>query len=261
MLSVIIFAEILIVILTMKANFVTHRYYSPTRNLAAILLADDESPPPEAPPESPPPDSPPPESPPPESPPPEIPPAEVPPAEAPPAEIPPAPPENVNPDNQNPPETQPENQLLPGEQVNQQEANQISQAGALNSPENVDPAVTAAVENQENQLAAIQDPVEKAGALIKFADEDISLIDQKVSPTDFASANILAQIITEHLDQALKQIGGLSFIQGRALKQKLAVIAEHADRIFRTEQLVVPEQMEQEFEITRGVFLNIKQLK
>ncbi len=147
------------------------------------------------------------------------------------------------------------------ETFSSEEIKELNEAGLFENPENVAEPVTEKAVAEDEQLAQIITPAEETESLINFAgqkDEEISALTEA---GDFTTTDFVVQRINDQLDQALNNIGSLSAEDAAPLKEAIAALADKAEPVFRAEQLVVPEDLEQDLEITRGKFLNIQEIK
>jgi len=140
-----------------------------------------------------------------------------------------------------------------------EETTAINESSSVVSTQ-IDDQIVQQTQQEEEQLGQTATPEEAAALTLQFADQKVSDIETSIQSDDFASTDFLIQRVTDQLDQALNNIGTLSE-DNTGLTQDLRDFSQRADTIFRSVQLVVPENLEQDFEIARGLFLNIEQTK
>ncbi len=162
-----------------------------------------------------------------------------------------------------PPESVPEEQNVnnPPEEFSTTESAVLTDVGTYTNPDNIDQTYVDKAQSEDNQLAQTETPAEAVPLLIDFASNKVDDIGTLIENNDFTSANFTLQRLNEQVDQALSDIGSLDSREGASLKQELIKFSEQADSVFRWQQLIVPEKLEQDFEISRGQFLNIEQIK
>ncbi len=168
-----------------------------------------------------------------------------------------APEENVAPENG----AALENSNNPLEEFTTTESEVLTDTGTYTNPDNIDQTYADNAQIEDGQLAQVETPAEAVPLLIDFANENVNDIGTLIQDNDFTSANFVIQRLNDQVDQAMANIGGLTNQESAPLKQQLIKFSEEADKLFRSQQLVVPESLEQDFEISRGQFLNIEQLK
>ncbi len=149
----------------------------------------------------------------------------------------------------------------PAEEFSSTESAALTDLGTNTNPENIEQTYVDKAQDEDSQLAQAETPAETVPLLIDFANDKINDVGTLIENNDFTSANFTLQRINEQVDQALADLGGLDNQESAPLKQELIKFSEEADSVFRWQQLVVPENLEQDFEISRGQFLNIEQIK
>lgn len=194
----------------------------------------------------------------PETQPPETPPSETTPApeEALPTEITPEVPAETPPA-ETPPATE-EQAAAPSIEFTSQESQAISDAGSLTNVDNIAPTEINKAQSEDAQLAQATTPEENASLLIDQVGNKTEDVSNLTENSDFTTTTFVTQRVDNQIDQALTEIGGLSPEAGAPLREKLVQLSETAEPIFRSEQLVVPDNLEQDLEIIRGKLLNIQ---
>jgi len=161
-----------------------------------------------------------------------------------------------------PVETQPVTEgqtVAPAIEFNSQEKEAVSEVGSLTNVDNIAPAEVDKAQSEDAQMAQITTPEESVSLLIDLVGNKTDDISNLTENSDFTTTTFVAQRIDNQIDQALAELGGLSPEASSPLKEKLIQFSEIAEPIFRSEQLVVPDNLEQDFEIIRGKLLNIQQ--
>ena len=151
--------------------------------------------------------------------------------------------------------------ISPGEALSSEEAASIQQSASASGPEEIDPRAEEKTAQEESALVQTATAQEETSLLIQFADEKINDINDSLDANDAATADYAVGRMNSQIDDALANIGSLAPEQSRQLKEKIIALAEKAEPELRAAQLIVPEDMEQDFEIARGKLLNIEELK
>ncbi len=161
------------------------------------------------------------------------------------------------------PESAPEEQNVnnPTEEFSPTESALLTDVGNYTNLDNIDQTYIDKAQVEDSQLEQTDSPAEAVPLLIDFASNKVDDIGTLIENNDFTSANFTLQRLNDQVDQALAEIGSLGGRENAPLKQELIKFSEQADSVFRWQQLIVPEKLEQDFEISRGQFLNIEQTK
>ncbi len=108
---------------------------------------------------------------------------------------------------------------------------------------------------EDSQLANIEAPEAKTELLINFANESVDDINTSLEKNSFSGVNFIVQRLDDQITNALNQLEQVAPDQQLALKEKIQKFSQEADRDLRNQQLVVPEDLEQDMEIVRGRLL------
>ncbi len=149
----------------------------------------------------------------------------------------------------------------PPKEFSNTESAALTDLGTNTNPENIGQTYVDKGQNEDGQLAQVETPAEAIPLLIDSANDNVNDVGDLIENGDFTSTNFTLQRINEQVDQALAYLGSLDSQKSAPLKKALIKFSEEADSMFRWQQLVVPENLEQDFEISRGQFLNIEQIK
>lgn len=122
--------------------------------------------------------------------------------------------------------------------------------------ETVDTKTVETAQKQDEQIAKANTPQETATLSIDFAKDSVKEVEHNIRSDDFSTASFVTQRLSDHIDTALEQSQKLGSTK---LSNQLKSFCRQADLLLRSQQLVVPEQGEQDFEIIRGKCLNISQ--
>lgn len=121
---------------------------------------------------------------------------------------------------------------------------------ASNPSQQIDIGSQVEVSKEEQQLDQITNPALKAAALTTFASDKISDIDRFTKTSDFNSTSFASQRLSDQIDQ-LKAISS-EIPTSQEIRQKLSDLCQQTNTTLRTNQEIVPEELEQDLEITRG---------
>jgi len=120
--------------------------------------------------------------------------------------------------------------------------------------ENIDQKVEDNAKKEDEQLRQATTPQEIAILSIDFAKNSIKQIETHLRSDDFSTTSFVAQRLSDQIDNARNQAQKK---EGGAFSQRLKTFCLQADILLRSQQLVVPENNEQDFEIIRGKCLDI----
>ncbi len=154
------------------------------------------------------------------------------------------------------PEAQPPTETVPP--APEQVASTAGQAPILNTdetvanPDQVDTGSKEEAQKEDQTLSTITDPGEKATVLTTFASDKINDIDRFTNAQDFNSTSFANTRLSDQIDQ-LKTLSAQTPAANQPnIYQKLSDVCQQANTILRTAQETVPEDIEQDLEITRG---------
>ncbi len=132
----------------------------------------------------------------------------------------------------------------------------LNPADLISSPENINHESIEEAQKEEKKLAEAQTPAEQTELLIHFAKDKVRDIDTFLRIDDFASTNFAVQRLSLDIDKALETIQTMPLFQQFSLKKQLTSFCKQADEILRSAELLVPEESEQDIEMSRGACLN-----
>lgn len=127
------------------------------------------------------------------------------------------------------------------------------------NPQQIDETVMQKAKEEDQVLAQPHTPQQAATTLISFAKDKVIGIDTSLKTNDFATSSFLTQRLNEQLDQATQAVNNVSSPQTVQAKQSLQAFCKQADLALKTEQISVPEDLEQDVIIVRGKCLDITQ--
>lgn len=122
--------------------------------------------------------------------------------------------------------------------------------------ENIDKNVEEQSAMQDDKLEQAKTPEEKASLSVDFANQSVKATEQSLKNDDIQTTAFVVQRISDQIDTAVSSAQLSS--NTKALEQ-VSSFCKQADLIFRTQQLSVPEEAAQDFEIVRGKCLNVTQ--
>ncbi len=149
----------------------------------------------------------------------------------------------------------------PAESLTTQESEAIAGAGSLQDTAALSPRVVDQIQQENDQVAQAETPQEQVPLLLDLAGRNVSELHDFLARDNFSDISFLTRHVSDQIDQALTQVGSLDQAHRGNLKQELATFAQKAEPVLRAEQLVVPEKMEQDFEIIRSKLLNISEIQ
>jgi len=111
---------------------------------------------------------------------------------------------------------------------------------------------------EENQIAAAKTPEAQSALIINFADEKVDDIGASLRKSNFAEVDFLIQRLNDQIDQAIDSVKHVSPEAQETLRKKLVKFSREADADLRNQELLVPEELEQDMEISRAKLLLIQ---
>ncbi len=139
--------------------------------------------------------------------------------------------------------------------VSQASSTVLTSSNLVEGPaENIDQKVEENAKKEDEQLRQATTPQEIAILSIDFAKDSIKQIETHLRSDDFSTTSFIAQRLIDQIDTARNQA---QKTEGGASSQRLKTFCVQADILLRSQQLVVPENNEQDFEIIRGKCLDI----
>ncbi len=130
--------------------------------------------------------------------------------------------------------------------VSTPEAQPTEKIEIIASPDKVDSGSQDEAKKEDQTLAVLADPGQKATALTTFASDKVNDVDKFTREQDFSSTTFANARLSDQIDQ-LKTLSNQP-----SVAQKLADVCQQTNTILRTAQEVVPDEMEQDLEITRS---------
>ncbi len=114
------------------------------------------------------------------------------------------------------------------------------------------------VKQQEKQLDSAQTPEEQANLLVNFESNNIQDINKNIVSNNFDDSAYSAERLSYQIDKSIDIIQQLPQAKAADLRNKIGAICKNAEYLLRPQQLVVPENVEQALEITRGKCFNFE---
>ncbi|GEM_PF-1837013 len=135
----------------------------------------------------------------------------------------------------------------------------VSQTEAILNPENVanntehiDKESVDAVKKEDDSISQAQTSDEKEKLLITFAKDKVNDIEKNLKEDDFTTTAFATTRLTDEIDRATQQIQQAPPAQREKLTQQVSVFCREADLQLKNQQLSVPEESEQDMEISRA---------
>ncbi len=126
----------------------------------------------------------------------------------------------------------------------------------LSSPDSISEEVTNKTKDEETKIENTKAPQEKATLILDLAKDKVTQISQNSDQNDFAGANFQATRLTDQLQKVQDIIKTLPTGQSLQLTRQLQNFCKRSDFSLKSNQLIVPEQSEQDVEIARGQCLS-----
>lgn len=122
------------------------------------------------------------------------------------------------------------------------------------SSENINTSVITHTNNEDEILDKTVDPSKKVALLSDSAEFTVKNISASLKSKDLSTTSYLVQRLVSGVEQA-QLILGANSINTQKAKQQFKTFCEKADFDLKTQQLQVPENLEQDMEIARGICL------
>ncbi|MCL5438594.1 MAG: hypothetical protein M1268_01245 [Patescibacteria group bacterium] len=119
-------------------------------------------------------------------------------------------------------------------------------------PKTIDTAIIDKVDQEDKQLQETKDPQRQTETLINFAKNKTVDLNRTISKNDFSTTSFLIQRLSDQIDKAQENLQQMDIIKRTLVEKQLKIFCKQADLGLKTEQLIVPEELEQDFEIARG---------
>lgn len=127
----------------------------------------------------------------------------------------------------------------------------------LTTPESISEKRSQDVQKEEAQLAQKTSPESQAPLVLNIIKDKPVQIDLDIKSGDFGSANFAASRMGDFVDKIQEIIKNLPPYQSSSIKKDIENLCAKSDYLLKSAQLMVPENSEQDFEITRGKCLSI----
>lgn len=129
----------------------------------------------------------------------------------------------------------------------------------LANPQQVDENTMQKAQQENHVLATSQTPQDKVNTLVSFAKDKVINIETSLKQTDYSTTSFLTQRLNDQLDQTVQALSTVPQGQSNKAKQYLQAFCNKADLALKTEQISVPEDLEQDVIIARGKCLELQQ--
>lgn len=120
--------------------------------------------------------------------------------------------------------------------------------------EHIDSGVEQMSTMQDQKLEQAKTPDQKATLSVDFAKQSIKELEQSLKNDDLATTTFVAQRISSQIDMATSNAQSS---KSTTALQNLSAFCNQANLLLRTEQLAVPDEAAQDFEIAQGKCLNV----
>ncbi len=122
----------------------------------------------------------------------------------------------------------------------------------INSPDNINSESLAEAKKEDDQIEKTTDPQEQTKLLINFATDKVKDMSNFMKSDDFTSTNFAAIRFSDQIDKAISNLDKLPPKGQTATEKQLTNFCNQADQVLRTVELSVPEELEQDIQMTRG---------
>ncbi len=153
--------------------------------------------------------------------------------------------------------TTPSPTLSPQSSVSQTDA-VLNPENVINNTEHIDKESVDAVKKEEDSISQAQTSDEKEKLLITFAKDKVNDIEKNLKQDDFATTAFAAIRLTDEIDRAAQEIQLAPAAQREKLTQQVSDFCRDADLQLKNQQLSVPEESEQDMEISRAKCLDYR---
>lgn len=126
----------------------------------------------------------------------------------------------------------------------------------VSAPEGISSQAENKADQEDKSLENVT-PQQESSLLINYASDKISDINANIKTNDYSTASFLTQRLNDQINQTQNIINTNSSAAPLA-KQNLIKFCDKADLVLKTEQLAVPEELEQDIEIARAKCLNLQ---
>ncbi len=134
--------------------------------------------------------------------------------------------------------------------------NVTNPGSSVETADNVAQTVLDKARKEDQEIEAEQDPKQQTDSLINLAGEKVADINQSISQNDFSTGSFLTQRLTSQIEKAQENLQKINPADKKNMEQKLKTFCKQADLGLKSEQLAVPEELEQDIEIARGLCLS-----
>ncbi len=133
----------------------------------------------------------------------------------------------------------------------------LTSRDSLTSPEDINNEIVQKSDLEENLLSQAPTIGEQENLLVQFSNEKVDDIENSVIAQDFSTVEFVTQRLNDQIDTFVENFSSLPPEEKLQLEEKFKKFSDEADTRLRSQQLVVPEGLEQDMEITRGKILSI----
>lgn len=134
----------------------------------------------------------------------------------------------------------------------------INPSDVLTNTDNINQSAINISNRQDEALALAVTPQEKTNLLISSAQNNVQEITTNLVSNDFTTTSFLTQRLVGELTQTQQVVQAAPAINQNQLQQEAKAFCQKVDFSLKTQQLQVPEELEQDIEIARGTCLNIQ---
>lgn len=129
----------------------------------------------------------------------------------------------------------------------------LEPGNTLNFPENISQTTTDKAVEEDSRLEGVVDPETKNNLIVEIASSQVKNLDKLTDNNDNTSANFVIQRLNNEIETAISNLNGLPDDKKASVQQKLNNFCNNSDPTLRVAVLSVPEEIQQDIEITRGL--------
>lgn len=128
----------------------------------------------------------------------------------------------------------------------------------ISTPHEVDQSTIENAQHEDTIIETAQTPAREVELLTDAVAQKAIDMDFTIKEDDFSTTSFLTQRLTAQIEQATDTLKEVTPRVQQQLKQSLIVTCNKTDTLLKTEQLSVPEDLEPDIEIARGLCLTLQ---
>lgn len=129
----------------------------------------------------------------------------------------------------------------------------LDPSNTINSIENVSQNIIDQAVQEDSKLNTIVDPEAKNDFIIETSSNQVAALNELISNNSHTDANFTIQRLNSKIETAINNVASLPETNKNNALQKLTNFCKSADPSLRLLNLLAPEEIQQDIEITRGL--------